>query len=88
MNAHLVHMKLNPGVTASEVERVLDELEDWYRYRGDAWIVVSDLDAAGLAHELERFYRPKGGAVIVAVDLTDADGWAGKEFWDWVSRHA
>ncbi len=79
---------LRPNVESSvSVEAMMNELDDWFKYAENSWVVY---DENRNAKDMLAMFRPlaeSGGALFICqLNVQDRQGWMIKRFWDWIKK--
>jgi hypothetical protein len=80
------HIYISPrqGVTREQIESVLNNAVDWYRYDPKSWIVYTTSDARKWYSRLQSFVEPGGHILICKLNVSDHWGLMPKGLWEWI----
>ena len=85
-NLYQITLMPNSDTKDLSIRRKMDEADEWFRFGGYYWIILTDKDADFWANELVGFCQPDGTLFICRLDATDRQGWMTKQFWDWLGK--
>ena len=78
----------NSGGNFVVIQDVLEPACSWHRVSSTAWVICTDENASAWNQRLAKITQPDGSALIARLDVCDRQGWATKDFWDWLRLHA
>jgi len=76
-----IKTELNPA----KVDAVLSPNGDWYRFNGYTWFFWTRLDQEQIYKVLSPHFHPDDSIVVMKADPSAYQGWAPKQFWDWLA---
>lgn len=86
MQTYLIALVPRAGVSAEDIEKILDSAVDWYRFQRNCWLVKTNNSAQHWVDQLVDYYKPGGQIFMSRVDSSDQQGWMRKAFWDWTRK--
>jgi hypothetical protein len=81
----LYHIYVHPkkGISNEQLEKVMNNAVDWYRYRDNAYIVYTTSDETKWQERLKPLVDPDGHLLITKLQPSEFNGWMPKKFWEW-----
>jgi hypothetical protein len=86
--ANFYHLYISPrsGIKREDIEAVLSEAPDWFRYDDKNWVLCSSWKATDWYTKLQGFVEPGGHLFICKLDTQDYYGFMTKNLWDWLTK--
>jgi hypothetical protein len=73
-------------VDVDKVDGLLSANGDWYRLNAYTWFSFTPLNQDGLYKLLRPHLQSDDSLVIIKTDPSAYNGWAPKQFWDWIEQ--
>jgi hypothetical protein len=87
-NLYHVFILRNPAVTRDEVETVLNEAPDWFRYYDTCYVLETVKAPRYWKEKLKPLVLPDGYIFICKLDESHFQGWMTPAFWKWYESKA
>ncbi len=83
---YMVYIERKSDVTYRQVKEKIDLSVDWYRLRGNFWILYTTSDEDKWYNRLSPFVKDSGSLFICKLDVEARQGWMTEDFWSWLRR--
>ena len=85
MKMYVVSYSIANAQVRMGLEKVLDELEAWWRYIPNTWLVVTDQSPDDIMERVETFLSGPDRILIMEVTPTNRAGWMPQDGWAWLA---
>ncbi len=86
LNFYLVHVVTTAEHDRNDVDQVLNDATDWYRFAKNEWLVVAP-NTTPWEEKLMQFTKPEGELFICQLDVTYRSGWMAEGLWQWIIKY-
>jgi hypothetical protein len=70
------------------LDNVMSGLGDWYRFNGFTWLLDTQSGSKDIKARVRNVLGSNDSVIIGRLDLSDVDGWASPEIWNWLLSKA
>jgi hypothetical protein len=75
-----------PGQDYAGIYDALQSFPSWWHYLDTTWLIVSDLDPAGIFERLAPHLDQNDSLIVMEVVNRKA-GWLPQKAWEWIDEH-
>jgi hypothetical protein len=75
--------------TLGEIETVLNQAKDWYRYAPNCWLIYTSIGPSKWQERIKQQvpWITEQTYLICVADVTSRAGWLPRDTWDWINKN-
>ena len=82
-----IFLQTRIDVTQKQVDDLMNQSVDWFRYDSSNWVVYSMSDADALWDQFKSLVEPNGTMFVCELKTQNSNGWMPASLWKWLKKN-